>query len=319
MKGAAKVVPQKRGGVKDFIISRRINRNWQLYIMLIPVIAFFAVFCYAPMYGITLAFKDYKVLKGIMGSPWASPWSKYFLQFFNSPYFTRVVSNTIIVSLESLLLGFPLPIILALSINEVQSTKYKKFVQNITYAPHFLSTLVLVGLIRAFCNSDYGIVNIVIRKLGGEGYNWLQKASLFRPLYIGSGIWQNIGWDSIIYIAALAGIDPQLHEAAMMDGANRMQRIWHINLPGILPTMVILLILNSGHIMNVGFEKVFLMQNDLNLSTSDVISTYSYRIGIETAQYSLSTAISLFNSVINCALLLLVNGCSRKLSETSLW
>lgn len=319
MKDKANGKIKKSGGVKDFIISRRINRNWQLYVMLIPVIAFFAVFCYAPMYGITLAFKDYKVLKGIMGSPWANPWYKYFLQFFNSPYFTRVVSNTIIVSLESLLLGFPLPIILALSINEVQSTKYKKFVQNITYAPHFLSTLVLVGLIRAFCNSDYGIVNIVIRKMGGEGYNWLQKASLFRPLYVGSGIWQNIGWDSIIYIAALAGIDPQLHEAAMMDGANRLQRIWHINLPGILPTMVILLILNSGHIMNVGFEKVFLMQNDLNLSTSDVISTYSYRIGIETAQYSLSTAISLFNSLINCALLLVVNGCSRKLSETSLW
>lgn len=287
--------------------------------MLIPVVAFFAVFCYAPMYGITLAFKDYKVLKGIMASPWANPWYKYFLQFFQSPYFTRVLSNTIILSLEALLLGFPLPILLALSLNEVRSIKYKKFVQNITYAPHFLSVLVLVGVIKAFTNSDYGIVNIVIRKLGGEGYNWMQKANMFRPLYIGSGIWQNIGWDSIIYIAALAGIDPGLHEAAMIDGANRMQRIWHINLPGIMPTMVILLILNSGHIMNVGFEKVFLMQNDLNLSVSDVIATYSYRIGIESAQYSLSTAISLFNSVINCALLLLVNTCSRKLSETSLW
>lgn len=287
--------------------------------MLIPVVAFFAVFCYAPMYGITLAFKDYKVLKGIMASPWANPWYKYFLQFFQSPYFTRVLSNTIILSLEALLLGFPLPILLALSLNEVRSIKYKKFVQNITYAPHFLSVLVLVGVIKAFTNSDYGIVNIVIRKLGGEGYNWMQKANMFRPLYIGSSIWQNIGWDSIIYIAALAGIDPGLHEAAMIDGANRMQRIWHINLPGIMPTMVILLILNSGHIMNVGFEKVFLMQNDLNLSVSDVIATYSYRIGIESAQYSLSTAISLFNSVINCALLLLVNTCSRKLSETSLW
>ena len=287
--------------------------------MLIPVVAFFAVFCYAPMYGITLAFMDYKVLKGIMASPWANPWYKYFLQFFQSPYFTRVLSNTIILSLEALLLGFPLPILLALSLNEVRSIKYQKFVQNITYAPHFLSVLVLVGVIKAFTNSDYGIVNIVLRKLGGEGYNWMQKANMFRPLYIGSGIWQNIGWDSIIYIAALAGIDPGLHEAAMIDGANRMQRIWHINLPGIMPTMVILLILNSGHIMNVGFEKVFLMQNDLNLSVSDVIATYSYRIGIESAQYSLSTAISLFNSVINCALLLLVNTCSRKLSETSLW
>lgn len=310
---------RKRHTVRGFIVNRRINRNWQLYLMLIPVIAYFAVFCYAPMYGITLAFKDYKVLKGIMGSPWANPWYKYFLQFFQSPYFTRVLSNTIVVSLESLLLGFPLPIILALSLNEVHSIRYKKFVQNITYAPHFLSVLVLVGVIKAFTNSDYGIVNILIRNMGGETYNWMQKASLFRTLYIGSGIWQNIGWDSIMYIAALAGIDPQLHEAAMIDGASRLQRVWHINLPGIMPTMVILLILNSGHIMNVGFEKVFLMQNDLNLSVSDVISTYSYRIGIESAQYSLSTAISLFNSVINCALLVLVNTCSRKLSETSLW
>ena len=319
MNGGTVTRTKKRRSPWEFIVSKRINRNWQLYLMLIPVVAFFAVFCYAPMYGITLAFKDYKVLKGIMASPWANPWYKYFLQFFQSPYFTRVLSNTIILSLEALLLGFPLPILLALSLNEVRSIKYKKFVQNITYAPHFLSVLVLVGVIKAFTNSDYGIVNIVIRKLGGEGYNWMQKANMFRPLYIGSGIWQNIGWDSIIYIAALAGIDPGLHEAAMIDGANRMQRIWHINLPGIMPTMVILLILNSGHIMNVGFEKVFLMQNDLNLSVSDVIATYSYRIGIESAQYSLSTAISLFNSVINCALLLLVNTCSRKLSETSLW
>lgn len=319
MKVGASEIPKKKSGVSSFITSHRINKNWQLYIMLIPVIAWLAIFCYAPMYGITLAFKDYKALKGIMASPWADPWHKYFMQFFNSPYFTRVVSNTIILSLESLLLGFPLPILLALSLNEVRSVKYKKFVQNVTYAPHFLSVLVLVGVLKSFTNSDYGIVNIVIRHFGGEGYNWMQKANLFRPLYIGSGIWQNIGWDSIIYIAALAGIDPGLHEAAMIDGANRMQRIWHINIPGIMPTMVILLILNSGHILNVGFEKVFLMQNDLNMTTSDVISTYSYRIGIESAQYSLSTAISLFNSVINCGLLLLVNTISRRVSETSLW
>lgn len=318
MKVGASEIP-KKSGISSFITSHRINKNWQLYIMLIPVIAWLAIFCYAPMYGITLAFKDYKALKGIMASPWADPWHKYFMQFFNSPYFTRVVSNTIILSLESLLLGFPLPILLALSLNEVRSVKYKKFVQNVTYAPHFLSVLVLVGVLKSFTNSDYGIVNIVIRHFGGEGYNWMQKANLFRPLYIGSGIWQNIGWDSIIYIAALAGIDPGLHEAAMIDGANRMQRIWHINIPGIMPTMVILLILNSGHILNVGFEKVFLMQNDLNMTTSDVISTYSYRIGIESAQYSLSTAISLFNSVINCGLLLLVNTISRRVSETSLW
>lgn len=311
--------PKEKSAVVRFIMSKKIHRNWPLYVMLIPVVVYFAVFCYAPMYGITLAFKDYKVRSGIMGSPWTTPIFKYFQQFFESPYFIRVLKNTITLSLQSLILNFPLPIVLALSINEVRSLKFKKFVQNVTYAPHFLSVLVLVGIIKSFCNSDYGIVNIAIRALGGTGQNWLQVDSMFRPLYIGSNIWQNIGWDAIIYISALAGIDPTLHEAAMIDGANRLQRIWHINIPGILPTMVILLILNSGHIMNVGFEKVFLMQNDLNMSTSDVISTYSYRIGIESAQYSLSTAISLFNSVINCALLLIVNGASRKLNETSLW
>ena len=310
---------KKKNAFMRFIISKKINRNWIMYLMLVPVIAYFAIFCYAPMYGITLAFKDYKVLKGIMGSPWTNPIYKYFLEYFNSPYFTRVLFNTIRLSLESLAFGFPLPILLALSINEVHSTKFKKFVQNVTYAPHFLSVLVLVGVIKSFTNSDYGIVNIVIRHFGGQGTNWLQMDTMFRPLYIGSGIWQNIGWDAIIYIAALAGIDPTLHEAAMIDGASRLQRLWHINIPGILPTMVILLILNAGNIMNVGFEKVFLMQNDLNMAVSDVISTYSYRIGIESAQYSLSTAISLFNSVVNCIMLLLVNGISRRLSETSLW
>ena len=310
---------KKRKTPMEFIVSKRIHRNWQLYLMLIPVIAFFAIFCYGPMYGITLAFKDYKVLKGIMASPWCDPWFKYFKQFFESPYFSRVLGNTVYLSLLSLFLGFPMPILLALSLNEVKSIRYKKFVQNVTYAPHFLSVLVLVGIIKSFTNSDYGIVNLIIKRMGGEPYNWMQKASLFRGLYIGSGIWQNVGWDSIIYIAALAGIDPALHEAAMIDGANRVQRVWHINIPGIMPTMVILLILNSGHIMNVGFEKVFLMQNDLNLSVSDVISTYSYRIGLESAQYSLSTAISLFNSLVNCLLLLIVNTISRKVSETSLW
>ncbi len=323
---AAQAVPEKKsegnsrmGSVKRFIYSRKINRNWVLYLMLIPVIAYFAVFCYSPMYGIMLAFKDYKVRRGIMGSPWATPLFRYFEQFFGSPYFSRVLTNTVTLSLSSLAFGFPLPILLALAINEVRSVKYKKFVQNVTYAPHFLSVLVLVGMIKSFTNSDYGVVNLVIRHFGGQGANWLQMDSMFRPLYIGSGVWQNMGWDAIIYIAALAGIDPTLHEAAMIDGANRVQRLWHINIPGILPTMVILLILNAGNIMNVGFEKVFLMQNDLNMATSDVISTYAYRIGIESAQYSLSTAISLFNSVVNCVMLLLVNTISRKVSETSLW
>ena len=304
-----------RGALK----SRRIRQNWQLYLMLLPVIVYFLLFCYGPMYGLVLAFKDYKVLRGIFGSPWANPWYKHFERFFLSPYFERVITNTVTISAQSLLYGFPVPIILALCINEVRNRKYQKIVQNVTYAPHFLSVIVLVGLIKSFTNTDYGIVNLLIRNFGGEGYNWMQRADLFRPLYIGSGIWQNAGWDSIIYIAALSGIDPQLHESAMIDGANRWKRIWHINLPGLMPTIIILLILNSGYIMSVGFEKVFLMQNDLNLSSSDVISTYSYRIGIESAQYELATAIGLFNSVVNCALLVCVNWASRRTGGTSLW
>ena len=304
-----------RGAIK----SRRIKRNWQLYLMLVPVVAFFILFCYGPMYGLLLAFKDYKVLRGVFGSPWANPWYKHFERFFLSPYCERVITNTVTLSVQSLLYGFPVPIILALCINEVRNRKYQKIVQNVTYAPHFLSVIVLVGLIKSFTNTDYGIVNLLIRQFGGEGYNWMQRADLFRPLYIGSGIWQNAGWDSIIYIAALSGIDPQLHESAMMDGANRWKRIWHINLPGLMPTIIILLILNSGYIMSVGFEKVFLMQNDLNLSSSDVISTYSYRIGIESAQYELATAIGLFNSAVNCVLLVCVNWASRRMGGTSLW
>lgn len=299
--------------------GKRIRQNWQLYLMLLPVIIYFIVFCYGPMHGLLLAFKDYRVLKGIIDSPWTNPWYKHFERFFISPYFERVISNTVILSVQSLLFGFPVPIILALCINEVRNRKYQKLVQNVTYAPHFLSMIVLVGMLKSFTNTDYGIVNLLLRQFGKEGYNWMQKAELFRPLYVGSGIWQNAGWDSIIYIAALSGIDPQLHESAMIDGANRWKRIWHINLPGLMPTIVILLILNSGHIMSVGFEKVFLMQNDLNLSTSDVISTYSYRIGIESAQYELATAIGLFNSIINCLLLILVNQASRRIGETSLW
>lgn len=304
---------------RSFLQRSHLRRNWQLYAMLVPVMAYFFIFCYGPLYGLLLAFKNYKVLRGILGSPWVKPWFEHFERFFTSPYCERVITNTIVISFQSLLLGFPIPIFLALCINEVRNQKYRKIVQNITYAPHFLSIIVLVGLLKSFTNSDYGIVNLLIRAFGGEGSNWLQKADLFRPLYIGSNVWQNAGWDSIIYIAALAGIDPQLHESAMMDGANRWQRIWHINFPGILPTIIILLILNSGYIMSVGFEKVFLMQNDLNMSMSDVISTYSYRIGIESAQYELATSIGLFNSVVNCILLVGVNWIAGRFGETSLW
>ena len=304
---------------RRFIIKRNLNRNWQFYIMLALPIAFYIVMCYMPLYGVQLAFKDYRPMRGITGSPWADPWFKWFEKYFLSPYFYRTVKNTLVISLYSLFWGFPLPILLALMINEVSNVAYKKVVQNITYAPHFLSTVVLVGLIKSFTHTDYGIVNIFIRNIGGTPQNWMQNAGMFRFLYVFSGVWQNAGWDSIIYIAALAGVDPQLHESAYIDGANRFQCMWHINIPSIMPTIVILLIMNSGHILSVGFEKVWLMQNSLNTEVSHIISTYAYQIGIESAQYELSTTISLFNSIVNCVMLVIVNTISRKVGDTSLW
>ncbi len=308
------------GGFKHWLRVRRINKNWQFYLMLLLPLAWYFIFCYMPMYGIVLSFKKYSVTKGIMGSPWANPWYKWFLKYYNSPYFMRTITNTFVLSFFSLICGFPLPVLLALLLNEVSNKKYQKFVQNITYVPHFLSTVVLVGLLTSFTNRDYGVVNKIIEFCGGEPQNWMQNASLFRPLYIGSGIWQNMGWDSIIYIAALAGVDPQLHESAYIDGANRYQCMWHINLPCIMPTIVIMLILNSGYILSVGFEKVYLMQNGINMAVSDVISTYVYRISLlDSNQYELSTAIGLFNSLVNCLMLIIVNQISRKVGDVALW
>lgn len=300
--------------------QRKLGKNWQFYLMLLIPIAWYVVFCYMPMYGVTLAFKKYSARLGIMGSSWVDPWYKWFLKYYNSPYFARTITNTFVISAYSLLLGFPLPIMLALGLNEVSNRFFQKFVQNVTYIPHFLSTVVIVGLLVSFTNRDYGIVNKAIEASGGTVNNWMQVKNMFRPLYIGSGIWQNMGWDSIIYIAALAGIDPQLHESAKIDGANRLQCLWHINVPGITPTIIILLILNSGRILSVGFEKVYLMQNGTNIAVSDVISTYVYRISLlDSTQYELSTAIGLFNSAANCIMLVIVNQISRKVSDTRLW
>jgi len=302
-----------------FLHQRRILRNWDLYLLLLPFLLYYLLFHYEPMYGLQLAFKNFRAVDGITGSPWVSPLLKHFERFFDSPYFTRLLSNTLSISVLQLVFGFPVPILLALMLNEVGSLKYKKVVQNITYAPYFLSTVVVVGLIRSFTNPQYGIFNVLLKSVGSESINFMLLPKWFLPLYIGSYVWQSAGWNSIIYIAALSGIDPQLIESAQMDGANRLQRIWHINLPGILPTIVILLILNVGSIMNVGFEKAFLMQNDMNVAVSDIISVYSYKIGIQGAQYSYATAIGLFNSAVNCVLLLIINNISRRLSETSLW
>lgn len=295
----------------------QIINNWQLYVLILPVLAYYIVFHYAPMYGVQIAFKDYYFIKGIWGSPWVG--FEHFNRFFKSYFFGTLLKNTIGISLYQLVAGFPAPIILALMINEVSNKFFKRTVQTVTYAPHFLSTVVLVGMLLSFLSPRNGIINEIIKVLGGEPIYFIAKPEWFKTLYVFSGIWQNTGWSSIIYISALTGIDPQLHEAAKVDGAGRLKRIWHINIPGITPTMVILLILNMGKIMNVGFEKIFLMQNKMNMTSSDVISTFVYNNGLLNGQFSFSAAVGLFNSVINFILLVTVNRISKKLNETSLW
>ncbi|MGM1050506.1 MAG: ABC transporter permease [Bacillota bacterium] len=298
-------------------LPRSIRKNWDLYLLIVPVIVYYIIFHYIPMYGVQIAFKDFIASKGITDSPWAG--LKHFERFFNSYYFERLIINTLEIGLYELLVGFPVPIILALLINEVRSKLFRKTVQTITYAPHFLSTVVLVGMLFIFLDPNSGFINMLIRLFGGDPVSFLTEPGWFKTIYVFSGVWQQMGWSSIIYLAALTGIDPQQHEAAKVDGASRLKRIWHINLPGIMPTIIILLIMNVGSVMAVGFEKVFLMQNDLNRESSDVIATYVYRSGIVSAQYSFSAAVGLFNSIINFILLLTVNFISRKVGQNSLW
>ncbi|QTD40965.1 sugar ABC transporter permease [Sporosarcina sp. Te-1] len=291
-------------------------RNWELYVLLSPVILYFLVFHYFPLYGLQIAFKDFIASKGILGSPWVG--FKHFERFFNSYYFWRLIKNTIGIGIFTLAVSFPVPIIIALMLNEVKSLRYKKFVQTVIYAPHFLSTVVVVGMLLLFVKTD-GMINQVIRLFGGTPIDFISEPSWFKSLYVFSDVWQTMGWSSIIYIAALAAVDPAQHEAAMIDGASRFQRIIHINIPAIMPTIVILFILNAGSVMAVGFEKVYLMQNELNMSASDVISTFVYRSGILEAQYSFSAAVGLFNSIINFIMLLMVNQIAKKVNDTSLW
>lgn len=299
---------------------RLVRRNYELYLFLLPAFLAILIFHYGPMYGLLMAFQDFSLTKGIWGSPWASHYGfGNFIAFVTGFNFWQLIRNTVTISLYSLLAGFPMPIILALMLNEVRNVRFKKIVQNVTYAPHFISTVVMVGMIITFLSPSIGIVNKLIEALGGHAIPFMQKPEYFRHIYVWSGIWQHTGYSSIIYLAALSNIDPELHEAARVDGASRLQRIRHINIPGILPTMVTLLILNSGAIMNVGFEKIFLMQNSLNLSVSQVISTYVYTLGILGRQFSLPSAIGMFNSVVNLILLVIVNSIARKVGSTSLW
>lgn len=295
----------------------RIAKGWQLYLIILLPLLFLIIFRYVPMYGIVLGFKQYYVTKGILGSPWVG--LKHFDYFFQSPLLSRLLINTVSISIYSLLAGFPMPIILALSLNEIRNLAFKKSVQMITYAPYFISTVVMVSIVMQFLNPTFGIVNTVIKATGAEAVNFMGMPKAFIHIYVWSGVWQYTGYSSVIFIAALSAIDPEISQAAIVDGATRLQRIWHIDLPGIMPTAVILLILNAGQMLNVGFEKVYLMQNNLNMSTADVISTYVYRMGLLNSQFSYATAVGLFNSAVNLFLLVVVNQIARKFGDTSLW
>lgn len=303
--------------VKKNNIKIKILKNLDLYLLIMPTVILFIVFSYIPMYGVILAFKDYIAIKGILGSPWVG--FKHFERFFSSYYAFDIIKNTLGVSIYSLVAGFPFPILLALMLNEVRNEKYKKIVQTVTYAPYFISTVVMVGMILLFLSPSSGIFNIILTSLGLDTIDFINKQEYFKSIYVWSGIWQNTGWGSIIYIAVLTSIDQEQYDAATIDGASRLQRIWYINIPCIMSTAIILLILNAGGIMSVGFEKIYLMQTPLNMQTSDVISTYIYRIGIQKSELSLSTAVGLLNSIVNLILLVSVNAVAKKFGEISLW
>lgn len=289
---------------------------WQLYVLILPAVVYLIIFSYFPMYGIQIAFKKYRVSIGIWGSEWVG--LDHFVRFLTFPNFWKIMFNTLRISFKSLIWGFPFPIILALLLNELNNVKFKKIVQMITYAPHFISTITVCGMVLLFFNREYGIVNTVISTFGGRKVDWLSNASYFDALYVGSGIWQGLGWGTIIYLAALSGVSPEMIEAAKIDGASRARVVWHINIPTILPTIVIMLILNCGNLLGVGFEKIFALQNDLNLEISNVIGTYTYQIGLQGGQFSYASAIGLFNNIVNVIVLVFVNTVAKKLSDISI-
>lgn len=294
-----------------------VRREYGLYLLFLVPLIWYLVFMYFPMYGLQIAFKRYNAKLGILGSPWVG--FKYFQQFFGSYYFKDLLVNTLVLNVYQMALGFPIPIVLALVINEIHSQPLKKAVQNVTYIPYFLSMVVVVSMLTLFSNPNYGLFNKIAGIFGGGGVDYMAKEDCFRTMYVLSGVWQNMGFNSVIYIAALSSIDPQLYEAAEIDGASCMRKILNISIPCIMPTIVILFIMRIGSLMNVGFEKVLLMQNNVNMGKSDVISTFIYRNGIQKGQFSYSAAVGIFNSLINLALLVGANMLTRRLGDSSLW
>ncbi|MEG0566568.1 MAG: ABC transporter permease subunit [Lachnospiraceae bacterium] len=297
-------------------LKSNLQKHPTLYFMAVPVFIYYFVFHYLPMYGIIIAFQNFVPARGILGSEWVG--FKHFIDFFSDPYFMRVVKNTFALNIYDLIFGFPIPIIFALLLNEITRTKYKKFVQTVTYMPHFISTMVICGLATTFLKSD-GVITYIITLFGGEATNYLGKPEAFRSIYTIMNIWQEFGWGSIIYIAALTSVDPVLYEAASIDGANRFQKAVKITLPCISPTIVTLLILRMGKMMTLGFEKIILLYNPLTYDTADVISSYVYRRGLQQFDYSYGAAVGFFNAVINFALLIIANNISKKINNSSIW
>lgn len=306
-------VPKKK------IKWRDISKNWELYLLVLIPLVWLLIFLYYPMYGNIIAFKRFIPNKGILGSPWVG--LANFERFLRSYKFLQIFWNTLIINIYGVLAGFPIPILLALLIHYCPFPRYKKTTQMVTYAPHFISVVVMVGIIFKLLSPRIGLVNSGLKAIGLPEVNFLGDAGMFRHVFIWTGVWQTMGWGSIIYLAALAGVDPELHESAKVDGANMWRRVWHIDIPGIAPTVIILLILRIGRMLFVGFEKIFLMQNNLNIRTSEVIQTYVYKVGLASAtpSFSYAAAIGLFNNVISFILLILVNKMAKKLTETSLW
>lgn len=307
-------IPQKSFGER---LRKDFKANWTLYLMVLIPLAYLILFCYIPMGGIQLAFKEYNVKKGIWGSPWVGFYN--FKRFFRSYKFTMLLKNTILINVYSLVVGFPIPIIFALLLNYLRQKRFKKTIQMLSYAPYFISTVVMSGMIIIFLDPNTGVINRILQLLGMEAVNFMGEAKYFKSIYVWSSVWQGMGWASIIYIAALSGVDYQLHEAAIVDGATKLQRILHVDLPSIKPTIIMLLILQIGSLMSVGFEKVFLLQNQLNMSASDVLSTYVYRVGLVDNDYGYSTAVGLFNSLINMFLLITANRIAKRTTNESLW
>lgn len=297
-------------------LKKDMHRNWVLYLLFVPVVLFYVLFVYRPLFNIRVAFVDYNLFKGFAGSKPVG--FKYFLKFINSPNFERVVRNTILLNVFSLIFSFPMPIIFALLVNELRNRHYKKLVQTVSYMPHFISVVVMAGLIRDFCSST-GLINQIIMFFGGKGTNLLNSAGLFRTIYIGSGVWQEVGWSSIIYLATLSNVDQEQYEAAYVDGANRFKQMIHITFPALVPLITLKFIMRVGSLLTTGYEKIILLYNPLTYETADVIASYIYRMGIGNNDYSYATAVGLFNSVINIFLVVTANMVSRRVSENSLW